>query len=337
MNGARLISDSLKSLHEQLELVEIRMDNEYSQLDRRENSNSKTTDRLEEVFHKQTEILFFNISGKLIPVDKCIIIECEYENILTQMCKNIISQINSESVSQINQQLSDIMIDRNRKNFRCVIDLMRKHDDVKKGRIPSQSRIPYHVPRKAINPVILKEDLAFYFKGQSYDRIFEDFIITYSDFISESSEIIKMMYSANTTVNYFLKDFEVTARYPDERLELFKAETIDDIKTLDSFKAIFSDFDSNIIFNFADVVKCKMIELRPFWGDFEMWYPGNGADSNIYSSVDGVNWELLSTVPPDYGFDIEMLHFVEFEPRDLKHVKFEAKNIALSISYIKFS
>jgi hypothetical protein len=341
MNGARELSNYLHTLRERLELVEIRLENEKSSIDRRELSDDKTNDRVEEIFRKQGEVFRFNICGKLIPVDKCIILECELDNILTQMIHKIIIDTGTDNTDIINEQLSDIMIDRNRKNFRCIIDILRRHDDVKKGRlgVKSVTRIPYHIERKKINVTVLKEDLAFYFLGTSYDRIFEDFIITYSEYMgkNDSTETIKMLYSVNTTVSYFLQGFKLSSHYPDERLEIFKAENIDDIKSLDGFKAIFADFESEIIFSFADVVKCKMIEMRPFWGDFEMWYPGNGADSNIYYSLDGVNWQFLSMIPPDYGFDIEMLHYIEFDEKELKFVKFEAKNVALSIAYIKFS
>jgi hypothetical protein len=147
----------------------------------------------------------------------------------------------------------------------------------------------------------------------------------------------RLLYGVNTTISSLITKFTLSAPYPDDRLDIFKADSVDDIKSLDSYKAIFADFESTLIFEFGDIVKCSSIELRPFWGEFEMWYPGNGADSEVFSSIDGVSWQSLGYVPPDYGFDIECLHFIEFSQREFKYIKFETKNNAFSIAYIKFT
>jgi hypothetical protein len=208
------------------------------------------------------------------------------------------------------------------------MDLIRAKSDQRKGRIP-EGRIDYLIK---CNPEALKDEIAFYFKGDSYDKVFEDFKLYYIHF-NET----RILYGINITLNNLLVKFTLSVPYPDERLEIFKANNVDEIKSLDGYKAIFADFESNIIFEFGEYVKCNTIELRPFWGDFELWYPGNGADSEVYCSKDSLNWELLGCVPADYGFDIECLHFIEFEPKEFKYVKFETKNNAFSIAYIKFT
>jgi len=323
MNGARIIASNLKILRDSLQNVESQINKEIKIINTREDNNKYSDERLIEIINLQKNIINFNVSGKLCPVNKIMILECEYDNFLTQICKTIIKDYGEEN---LNDRLENYLIDRNRKYFRCIIDLLRLKYHLKLHNSVGQ-RIEYYIK---LNPNLFKEEIEYYFNGSSYDKIFKDFNLFYND-----NKEIRLLYGKNMNINDLLIEFTLTSKYPDDRLEPFTANTIDDINNIDSFKAIFANFDSVLLFKFADYIKASCIELRPFWGDYEVWYSGNGAECPIYYSRDGNIWSELGIVPIDYGFDA--LCFIEFKEVEFKYVKFDVKNMALSISYIKFA
>ena len=119
-------------------------------------------------------------------------------------------------------------------------------------------------------------------------------------------------------------------------LNPYKTILVDEIKNPDNiFKAFFLDYDANVIFNFVENVRATTIQLRPFWLDLDCWYPGDGAGSKVYYSTDKSNWTFLSVLPSDYGYEMGMVHEIKFEEKEMRYLKFETKEYALSICFIK--
>lgn len=322
-NGAREITNYLESIRAKIQNIESRLVQESLEINHREENNKDTLSRLDEISLLQKNIVNFNISGKLYPIDKNMLLFSEYENILSNILRDRINKYGEENID-----LSDILIDRNRKLFRIIIDILRSKADQIKGRIP-EGRIDFLVK---CDPETLKDEIAYYFKGESYDKIFVDFKLYYI----QNNET-RILYSNNTSINQLLLDFKVLAPYPDERLDIFRASSIEDINSLDSFKAVFCDFESSIIFEFGDIVKCSAVDLRPFLGDFELWFSGNGRESKVEYSKDGITWQKIGNLPIDYGLDYDVIYSVEFGKEiEFKFIKFETENEALSIGYINF-
>lgn len=331
MNAAREIANSIYEMRTKLEKIDCELEQNFGALDIRDAREQRLNKKLEDLKQKQNDIIYFNVSGKIFPVNKRMILECPYENMLTEVVKNL---INSDKLND----LQEICLDRNPKHFKVILDMIRKVDD-KRNNISdfyvNKNKIRIHLnPLKIPNPQIFKEDLPYYFKNEALDKIFEDFKITYN----ESENMVKTLYGFNLNLTCFVEGIEVSQEYPNEMLAPYKTLDIDELSKTDNImKAIFTDFDANVIFRFAEPIKLKKIELRPFWGDLDCWYPGDGAGSYVYYSMDKTNWEFLTVIPEDYGIMIDMIHTMEFDEHEMKYLKFENKQYALSICYIKLS
>lgn len=330
MNAAREIANCLQEVRENLERLDIGIEAQSEDLELREGKNIRNDAKIDQLVKNQKEIIFFNISGKLCPCNLQTILDFEYDNVLKEICKSLISSGKLDD-------LQNITIDRNRKVFKMILDLIRKSDD-KKRRVSSfydnVDRIEYIINPDKVNYQVFREEMAYYFKGDVFDKIFEDFKITY--YTDKTRSVSKVMRGNNLNPTLFIQSFDISAEFPNELLQPYKTKKIDDIRAADSFfKAIFTDYDSNVIFNFSEPVKVRSIELKPFWADLDVWFPGDGANSIVYYSLDKTNWEFLTMVPDSYGSDIGLTYIMQFEEKELMYLKFELKEYPISISYIK--
>lgn len=327
-NAAKEISENLNYIYIDVENLETNIDKKQAHLFKRELKNDKIDNKLAYLVEKQNNVIYFNISGKLFPCDKNVILNCEYKNMLTELLKNLIQNKKEED-------LKDILLDINKKSFKSILEIIRKKDD-KRLKVSEYFELNSKMNiqlKSSLSPVVFYNDLQFIFKDIALENIFEDFKIIYTENTKNH-----LLYGPNMNLTQFVTLFEVSAWYPNELHTPYKAETMEDITRVDfGMKAIFVDYDSNIIFNFSEPVKMKKIELRPFWCDLDVWYPGDGASCVIYYSKDKVTWDFLTMVPDIYGCDMDMVHVMEFEEKECQYLKIETKEYGLSVAYIKVS
>lgn len=313
MNGAQLFSQSLADIRGRLSELENGIEKEYDDLERKFDTHLRLENKLKDLQMKQKDKTIFNVGGKLFLFSKDIIVNCDYDNILKDFL------------------MKGGLIDRCPKHFKVILDIFRKHDDYKKGYVTrlytNKKKIDFIIDYNKITRREFEEELEFYFKPIGCERLFKDFKFYYRD---------KLVYYKNSDKTTFITHFEVDTYYPNDLLEPYKVNVIEEIQTLDNvMKGIFVDFDSNVIFTFAEEVKINRIQVKPFWGDLDCWYPGDGAGCMVYSSRDKVNWELLSLIPDTYGMDIDEVTTLVFEEREMRYLKFETIDYGLSIAYLK--
>ena len=73
------------------------------------------------------------------------------------------------------------------------------------------------------------------------------------------------------------------------------------------------------------------IEIGGYNGNLSLWYPGNGSGSKILTSIDGINFTEVGTIPSSYGASIQI---VKITSSIAKFVKFQ-HNGYLGIGFLK--
>jgi hypothetical protein len=322
------ISLELNFLRNKLMVIESSFDSKYTEIEKRISSDERNEIKITKLFEKQSQIIKFNVSGKLFTCNLLMFLNTEYDNYLTNLCDNLTRKLKLS-------ELETIVIDRNPKHFKTIVDIFRRRLDQLEGVLPSvkQGRINFPLNQNKIKNIqLFRNDLEFYFTPDTFEKLVNDFKITYQE-----DGVTKTIKGNIYNPNSCLEQFEITNKYPSEFLEPYITSKIEDLLSLDNImQGIFCDYDSSIIFNFSELVKLKKIDIRPFWGDLNYWYPGDGAGSHVLYSKDKTSWEFLTMIPDDYGFDMNLLHTMDFVEIECQYIKLEAKQYPLSISYIRF-
>jgi hypothetical protein len=280
-------------------------------MEERDIRRKRLESKISDLVALQLDVVKFRIGDVSFSVSDNLIQSCPYDNIF----RDIIS-----SVKEIGKSVTcteKVFIDRNPKHFIYILEIMRKSFSVNKVVL---------IPSK-ISSTAFIEDIHFYFKGDS-DTVLEDFEI--------KQEINKKYVTVNINID-IIDSCMASTNLPSENLEPYRASSYMDIKKSNSAKAYFVSYDSEFIVSLKQSATLTCIELKPFTFDLDSWYPGEGAGTFIFSSTDNVNWDFLSTIPEDYGADMESIYYVNFSPRNMRYIKFQTGDFTLSISYLKVS
>jgi hypothetical protein len=301
----------IKLLKNKLFSLEENYTSKIKVLEEREQRCNRLESKLKDLVMLQLDVLVFTIERTSFSISNNLIQSCPYDNVF----RDIITSIQEMGHSLDSTQ--KVFIDRNQKHFIYIIEIMRKSFyDNKTITLPPK-----------INRAAFIEDIHFYFKNDSV-TVLEDFEIRQQT--SKGYDILNI----NSDL---VESCTVSTNLPNENLDPYRASTYLDIKKNNSVKAYFVSYDSEFIVTLKQSALLSCIELRPFTFDLDSWYPGEGAGTFVFSSMDNVNWDFLSTIPDDYGGDMESIYYVNFSPRDMRYIKFQTGDFTLSISYMKVS
>ena len=266
-------------------------------------------------------IVTFNISGKLVDVNKLLFTKSIYSNILQQTYSKY-----SDNPSE----LKNIIIDFDYTHFQICLDILRKKRDspiLHSG----DNIIEYYLPKKS-EPDVCYGHLQMFFK-EELDRVLKDFSIKYREM---NSGYVRRLCIKTFINNNFISE-SITKQFEDKALTNYFAKDRYDILTLNSKVAFFVNPKEEITFNFKVNIAVSEIHMKPFTSDPDVWYPNDGAGSKIFIN-DKDKWELVGKVPGDYGTDIDKVYVVKFEKEEnFKQIKIVAGLFGFSIGYLNFS
>ncbi len=316
------VISGLQELQDQLKNLDKDYDFTFDDMATREEVNKRLTTKLEDLYDLQDRLITFNISGKLIKINKHLVINTGFVHLLT----GLLTKIESEGKSL--DELKTIVIDRDYNNFLIILDILRKkyYEKVVKY---NESVIKFTIPKNT-NIEIFREDLDFFFKSDS-EKLFDDFKFFYYDKNGER----RILYGKTTNLTNLVSDCKVSSWYPNELHAPYKATGIDDIKSKTGFKAFFLNYQATLIIEFVDAVPLKSIELQPFMADQDVWFSGDGAGDLISWSLDKANWNQVGVIPLDFGTGTTSV--LKFNEISVKYIKFQAGEYGASIGYLKFS
>ena len=311
----------LIDLQDQLKNLDKDYDNTFDDMAIREKVNTRLISKVEELHNLQDNLLTFNVSGKLIKINKHLVINTGYVTILSGLMAKF--ELDNKSLDD----LKSYRIDRDYDNFLVILDILRKKYTEKVLKYNDQI-IKISLP-KGCNVDIFREDLDFFFKADS-EKVFDDFKFCYFDRSGER----KTLYGKTTNLTNLICNAVCSSWFPNELHTPYKANSIDDIKSKTGFKAYFLNYQASLIFEFVEVVPVKSIEIQPFTADEDVWFCNDGAGDVIYWSLDNVNWNVLTAIPFDYGQGTSVLTFSEV---NLKYIKVQAGEYGTSLGYLKIS
>jgi hypothetical protein len=291
-------------------------DNYYkrlSELEHRESSENRLNDKVKDLVGLQSEVITFNIGGEKINVSKGLVESCIYDNIFKDVIDNILD------IGRSLNDIENVFIDRNSKSFYSIIEIMRKAKLVNSGQ---EAKV---ILPKGINYEAFIQDVHFYFK-QDAEKVLEDILLAYQG----TNGLVYLNQSAS-----IVESVKVSTNLPNDNLDPYRASTYQDIRKKNSNKAFFVSYDSEFVVTLTNCTILNSLEVKPFTFDLDSWYPGEGAGTFIFTSLDNVEWDFLATIPEDYGTDHEAVYNVHFEQRYAKYIKFQTGDFTLSISHLK--
>jgi hypothetical protein len=305
----------IKDLKTRLFSLEDNYSLRLKELEERESKQGRLEDKVKEVIKLQKEIITFNIGGEKVDVSLNLVQNCVYDNILKDVIDNIVD------IGRSLKDIENVFIDRNPKLFFFILEIMRRSKQVNLG-----NEVRLVLPHK-LNHIAFIEDVHFYFK-QDADKVLDDILIGYHG-------VNGVIYLNQGVDN--IDTVKVSTNLPNETLDVYRATTYSDIRKKTSVKAFFISYDSEFVITLKNPMVVNSIEVKPFTFDLDSWYPGEGAGTFIFTSNDNTEWDFLACIPDDYGSDPEATHFISFDPRKAKYIKFQTGDFTLSVSYLKVS
>ena len=286
--------------------------------------DARLVTKLEDLHQIQDKLLTFNISGRKIKIYKHIILNSGYDWYLSK----IVTKLEQEG-KNIEDELVNIEIERDF-YFLIIVDLVRRkyYEKVLKY---NENQLQFVLPEEIneSNIEAFKQELEFYFKDEQ-EKLFDDFKFYY---INKKGEK-KIMYGKTTNFTNLISNVTCSSWYPNELHKQYSATCIDDIKSKTNFKAYFLNYQATLIIEFVEIVPVKFLEIQPFSEDQDVWFSGDGAGDQIYWSDNGTNWNVLGTIPMDYGNGTSVVFFEEV---NLKFIKFQAGDYGSSLGYLRVS
>lgn len=312
------MTSTIKSLKDKLVSLENNYDHKLKELEQRESKETRLDSKLKEIITLQNDIITFNISGEYIQISKQLINNTPYDNIF----RDVISSM--EDMGRDLEEIQNVFIDRNPKGFFYILEIMRKgfNQLLRSESIESSLKLPRNINHEAF-----LEDVQFYFK-QDGDKVLDDF----GFFYNKDKVRVELNSSGDLIIKYTL-----SSELPNDMLTPYRAHNIRDIKKQSSHKAFFVNYDSNIVFELSEIHMISQIEVKPFTFDMDCWYPGEGAGTFVFSSLDNVEWDFLNAIPDDYGIEHDNTYLINFDRRMAKYIKFQTGDYTLSIAYMKIA
>lgn len=97
-------------------------------------------------------------------------------------------------------------------------------------------------------------------------------------------------------------NYEIKSPYQCDNLKKYVADSAKSLGDLKDAKALFLGYNGHINIELAETARVRKIFVRPFCSDSSLWNPTSGASYTlIYCSMDGEDWEYMTSVPSNYG------------------------------------
>jgi len=270
----------------------------------------------------QNNTVTFNISGKLVEVNRLLFTDCNCQNILQQ--EYLKYERNLEELKNKN-------IEFEYNHFQIFLDLLRK-----KSKQPSYNFeetgniVDYFLPKKT-EPEVFHSDLLTFFLND-LSKICSSFNIKYY----YKSNVFKKISMTNALTDHITSE-TVSKVFQDNNLKNFVAKNFAEILTINSKVAFFIEPKGTITFTLNKNISASIIELKPFVLDPTTWYPGDGAGSKILVLTPKEVWKTVGKVPGNYGseVDVNAIYKIKFnKTQEFKKIKIQAGLFGLSISYL---
>jgi hypothetical protein len=122
------------------------------------------------------------------------------------------------------------------------------------------------------------------------------------------------------TITEKMKDIEIVGFTSSQRYSNCGTHNYEDLKNRNLMGGICVQSPYWIVFELNLEHEINKIEIGGWNGDTGTWYPGNGSNAKILTSVDGVNFSEVGTIPGAYGTNIQTVHLRQSIG---KYLKFE--------------
>jgi hypothetical protein len=122
------------------------------------------------------------------------------------------------------------------------------------------------------------------------------------------------------TITEKMKEIEIIAFTSSQRYSNCGTHNLEDLKNRNLMGGICVQSPYNITFELNCEHDINKIEIGGWNGNTGTWYPGNGSGAKISTSVDGVNYTEVGTIPTGFGANIQT---VTLRPSTGKFLKFD--------------
>ena len=324
------ITQSIFELKDKLIKLEEAHDKKIKNYEERKKAYDSLKTKYDSIKEYQNDVIYFNIGGKKCPTNRSLIVNSIYKSVLKDVLSNL------EKMGKSKTDSSKIFIDRNPESFPYILDILRKSYQAYLSSnldIALIGDLKVFIDPKVTLPDTFLEDVKFYFKDD-YELVQQHFRVFTSDGVERSV--------TQSNIGGVLS-VKVSADFPSDVLNPYRAKTFKDISKKNSKKGFFISYDSNIQFSLENEIDFSKLEIKPFSANLDYWVPCEGAGTFVFSSLTGGdnndNWEFCASLPEDYGLEFEndKTYTINFDKRRARYIKLQTGDYTLSVSYIKFS
>lgn len=121
-------------------------------------------------------------------------------------------------------------------------------------------------------------------------------------------------------INEKMKEIEIIGFTSAQQYSNCATHNYEDLKNRNLMGGICVQSPYHIVFELNYEHDISKIEIGGWNGNTNSWYPGNGANSKILTSTDGVNFTEVGAIPGNYGANIQT---VTLTPSIGKFLKFQ--------------
>lgn len=326
------INKNLSFLHKELQNLYSSLSTEKKALDDNKKSKEVIISRLKEIkqYQNPNERIIFLFANETLTCSKKLILDSEYDSIL----KKMILSSKSNEIDLTNKKIE---------YFKIVLMIFQIKQDFAHSIIPIKMHKNYkkiEIKNKNITRTEFEKELDFYFNDETKKQIFDFFIIKINNAIVRTNNLRNKAF-------YILK-FEIEGGIREIPVDLqnYQINDIIDI-TINEYdvvsKALFVNLNNVLIIELSEPIIINDIYLKPFWGDLDHFYPGDGSDLLVEISINKITWFPFGSIPSDYGNDIDEKYKVIKKERNqnsflngfAKYIKIKVNRYMLSISYIE--
>lgn len=275
----------------------------------RENSAKSLTEKIDSIIQLQSKEkqLNFKIFGKNFKCSKSLIVDSHFPNSIQCL---------------VNNSEDPIVLYKNYSCFKIFISIL-------------ELKSPIDITNTLLTKEKVLKELRFYFEENVLLNILGEIPIRINGYpLNSDDPINKAEYITSYEITSTTGNVQIN-----ENLEKYRAKSIYDILNVNDniTHAIFVSTRSNLILKFAKPIIAKTIGLKPFWGNLDHWFPGDGSNLGIYSSQGG-NWTFIGTIPNNYGSNIEDIYYITVPSKTVfTKLKIEVRQYMLSIAYIEIT
>lgn len=326
------INKNLSFLHNELQNLYSSLRTEKKALEDNKKSKELITSRLKEIkqyqnSNKRSTFLFMD---KKLTISKSLVLDSEYDSILKTM---ILSSVSNEID----------LTNKKSEYFEIVLMIFQLKNDIAHNVIPIKMQKNYRkieIENKSFTRTEFEKELDFYFSEETQKQIFDFFIIKINNSIVSPSNL--------RNKSFYISKFEIEGENREISVDLQNYQ-INDIKDIiineyDVIsKALFVNLNNTLIMELSEPIIINEIYLKPFWGDLDHFYPGDGSDLLVEISVNKITWFPFGLIPSNYGNDIDDKYKVIKKERNqnsfpncfAKYIRIRVNRYMLSIAYIE--